>query len=125
MVWVKVKKVIKIHPNDKREILRIVTDALEHSPNAKKNLSRIVIRAGRVYVYKLYEPFQTEGTVFTEPLIDGKYFEYPWLRISIYDRTFRDCTLDWQRDNGEWMTIDQGTLEDCIVKADTSEWFED
>jgi hypothetical protein len=41
-----------------------------------------------------------------------------------YDKTYKTCTLDWQRHNKEWMTIDEGTLEDCIRIAEQSDWFQ-
>jgi hypothetical protein len=126
MIWVRVKKAITLRQSDKEQVQRIVTDAIEKNTKIKENLSRIVIRAGRVYVYKLFEPahVEGEGISFTQPLIDGKYLEYPFLRISIYSRNYMDCTLDFQRHNDQWMTIDHGTLEECIAKAETSEWFD-
>jgi hypothetical protein len=126
MIWVRVKKTITLQQRDKEQVQRIVTDAIEKSTKIKENLSRIVIRAGRVYVCKLFEPahIEGEGISFTQPLIDGKYLEYPFLRISIYSRGYTDCTLDFQRHNDQWMTIDHGTLEECIAKAEASEWFD-
>jgi len=57
-------------------------------------------------------------------LIDGKYLEFPLARITIYDKGYRNCSLDWQSSNNQWMTIDKGSLEECIQKAELSDWFE-
>jgi hypothetical protein len=126
MVWVRVKKPITLKQNEKAKIENVVMDFVGKSTKLKEMLSRILIRAGRIYVYKLFEPapIETEGVVFTQPLIDGKYLEFPYLRITLYNQSYTDCTLDLQRYNGQWMTIDAGTLEECLVKAEESEWFD-
>jgi len=87
-------------------------------------VSRIEIRAGRVYLYQLYEPTITEGVIFTVPLIDGKYLEFPYARITLYYPAYSDCSLDWLNSSNKWMTIDEGSLEECIQKAEQSDWFE-
>ena len=126
MVWVRVKKPVTLKQDEKAKIVKFVTDFIEKTTKLKEKLSRIAIRAGRIYVYKLFEPepIETEGVAFTQPLIDGKYLEFTYLRITLYNRTYTDCSLDLQRYNNEWMTIDQGTLEECLVKAEESEWFD-
>jgi len=87
-------------------------------------VSRIEIRAGRVYLYQLYEPTITEGVIFTVPLIDEKYLEFPYARITLYYPAYSDCSLDWFNSSNQWMTIDEGSLEECIQKAEQSDWFE-
>jgi hypothetical protein len=126
MVWVQIKRPITLKQNEKAETKRFVTDFIGKTVKIKEKLSRIVIRSGRVYVYKLFEPtpIEMEGVVFTQPLIDEKYLEFPYLRITLYNRDYTDCTLDLQRHNDQWMTIDKGTLEECLIKAEESEWFD-
>jgi hypothetical protein len=41
----------------------------------------------------------------------------------MYKPAYIDCTLDWQRHNNQWMTLEEGTLEECIQKAELSDWF--
>jgi hypothetical protein len=124
-VWMFVgKQPLKTTETDKSKILSAVSLAIARTTKIKNLTSRIAIRAGRVYIYRLFEPTPTEGVTFTEPLTDGRYFEIPLARITIHDRACKDCTLDFQRYNNQWMTIDEGTLEECINKAEDSEWFE-
>jgi hypothetical protein len=77
MIWVQVKKPIALKRDEKTKMEKFVADFIEKTTKLKEKLSRIVIRAGRVYVYKLYEPapieVEVEGVMFTQPLIDGKY----------------------------------------------------
>jgi hypothetical protein len=126
VVWVQVKRPVTLKQDEKAKLEEFVKDFIEKTAKLKENLSRITIRAGRVYVYKLFEPspVEEEGVMFTQPLIDGKYLEFPYLRITLYNRNYTDCTLDLQRYNDQWMTIDRGTLEECLVKAEGSEWFD-
>jgi hypothetical protein len=126
MVWVLVKKPLKFKRDERDQVERFVKDFIEKTVKLKKDLSRILVKAGRVYIYKLFEPAlpESEDVVFTKPLIDGKYIEYPYLRITLYNPIFKDCTLDFQRHNGEWMTIDKGTLEECFTKAEENDWFD-
>lgn len=126
MVWVQEKRPIALKQDKKAKLEEFVTNFVEKTVKLQEKLSRIVIRAGRVYVYKLYEPspIKEEGVVFTRPLIDGKYLEFPYLRITLYNIDYTDCTLDFQRYNEQWMSIYKGTLEECLAEAEESEWFE-
>ena len=125
MVWVKgPKKPAKLSQWDKESLLKRVEEEVAKTTKLQKDVSRIEIRAGRVYFYKLYEQFLMEGVTYTVPLIEGKYIEFPYARITVYDKTFRDCSLNWQRHNNQWMTLNEGTLEDCIQKAEQSDWLE-
>ncbi|MDR0814325.1 MAG: hypothetical protein LBN37_01080 [Bacteroidales bacterium] len=123
MVWVWTPA--KLTERDKAEIKKIVEAEIEKTTKLKAAVSRTLVKAGRVYLFNLYEPFRQEGDVFTKPLIDGKYFEFPLARITIYDKSavYSHCSLDWQRHTGEWITIDKGTLTECIQIAETNDWF--
>jgi len=123
-VWVEEPpKPVKLSQWDKESLLKRVEAEVAKTTKLQKDVSRIEIRAGRVYFYKLYEQFIIEGTTVTIPLIEGKYVEFPYARITVYDKTFRDCSLNWQRYNNQWMTVNEGTLEECIQKAEQSDWF--
>ena len=123
MVWVRVKKPIKLSPSEKESLMRRVEAEIAKTTKLRKAVSRIEIRAGRVYLYKLCEQIFTEGVIYTVPLIDGKYLEFPYARITMYYPAYKDCSLDWQRCNEKWITLDEGTLEECIQKAEQSDWF--
>jgi hypothetical protein len=126
MAWVRTgkKTPVKLSDWDKKMLKEKVEAEIEKTSKIKGAVSRIAIKAGRIYLFSLYEPSITEGVIFTVPLIDGKYLELIFARITLYDKTYKTCTLDWQRYNNEWMTIDEGSLEDCIRIAEQSDWFQ-
>jgi hypothetical protein len=124
MVWVKDNpKPVKLDEWDKNKLKQMVEAEVEKFENFKKMISKIEVKAGRIYFYHLYEPSRPEGAVFTIPLIDGKYIEYILARITVYDKQFQNCSLDFQRHNNQWMTIDSGTWAECIEKIVTSGWY--
>jgi hypothetical protein len=100
-----------------------VQSFIENSPKLSKNINRFEVRAGRVYFFQLIEQlgWNDPNVRFTVPLIDGKYIEFKYARITIYPL---ECTLDWQRHNDQWMTLFSGTLAECLQYMDESdEWF--
>jgi len=124
MIWVKVQKPIKLTQDEKYFLKKKIETEIAKTTKIRQSVSRIEIKAGRVYLFKLYEQVRIEGVTYTTPLINGKYLEFPLARITIYDKRYRECSLDWQRHNNQWMTIDDGSLEECIQKAEQSDWFE-
>jgi len=124
MVWVRVKEPIKISQSEKNSLMKRIETEIAKTTKIRQAVSRIEIKSGRLYLYKLYEQTRTEGVTYTIPLIDGKYLEFPYARITIYDPACRNCSLDWQRHNNQWMTLYEGSLEECIQKAEQSDWFD-
>jgi hypothetical protein len=124
MAWVFVKEPVKITPEKKNALIEKIKTEIAKTEKVRKAVSRIDVRAGRVYLYHLYEPIQSEGAVFTVPLIDGKYLESPYARITIDNNACTECSLDWQRHNNQWMTLSKGSLEECIQQMEQNEWFE-
>jgi len=124
MIWGKVQNPIKITQDEKFFLLKKIESIIAKTTKIREAVSRIEIRAGRVYLYHLYEQIRAEGVTYTAPLIDGKYLEFPYARITIYDKYYRRCSLDWHRHNNQWMTLHEGSLEECIQKAEQSDWFE-
>ena len=82
------------------------------------------MRANLVYLYELVEQFLPEGAIFMKPLIDGKYLELPYARITLHDTHGDSCAVDWQRHNNQWITLHTGTLEECLgyIEEDSC-WF--
>ena len=124
MVWMYSKKPIKFQMLEREKLLAIMEEEISKTNKIKKMASRVDVRAGRVYIYEQYEPPQIEGVVYTKPLLEGKYLEAPYLRITIYNHDYSDCALDYQRYNDQWMTLFSGTLSECVKEAEESEWFE-
>jgi hypothetical protein len=112
--WVYSPKPTKLTKYEKEEILKKVTQYVEESTKLKEKVSRLDVKAGRIYLYELVEQFNPEGAIFIKPLIDGKYLEFPLGRITLYDSIGENCTADWQRHTGQWITLYEGNLEDCI-----------
>jgi hypothetical protein len=82
------------------------------------------LRAGRVYFFQLVEQFGWDdpNARFIMPLIDGRYVEFKYARITVYPN---ECTLDWQRHNDQWVTIFSGTFAECLQYMDErNEWFQ-
>ena len=123
-IWVYTPPTPKFNTRQKDSILSIVNEAVKTQAKLQRMVSRIAMRGNRVYLYHLYEPYQDENTVFTIPLIDGKYFETPYARITFRDINGSKCELDWQRHNDQWMTLHSGTLKECLEAIETSEWFD-
>ncbi|MDR2564057.1 MAG: hypothetical protein LBC98_08985 [Prevotellaceae bacterium] len=122
MIWVKGNPTpVKLSANDKEKLKRQITAELEKYPELKKRVNRVEIKAGRIYFYELIEAKPLpQGAHYIVPLIDGKWLEFILARITIY---ISNCTLDFQRHNNQWMTIDSGTLEECIEKIENGGWF--
>ncbi len=124
-VWIKGNPMPQKLDNLKKiTITKEVESFIENSQKLSKSINRFDIRAGRVYFFQLVEQFgwNDPNTQFTVPLIDGRYIEFKYARITIYPK---ECTLDWQRHNDQWVTIFSGTFKECLQHMDESdEWFQ-
>ena len=122
--WVQSAPVpVKLTDIKKRLLKSEVQTFTENSLKLSKSINRFEVKAGRIYFYHLVEQFGWEDldSRFIVPLIDGKYIEFKYARITIYPQ---QCTLDWQRPNDQWMTIFTGTLNECLQHMhERDEWF--
>jgi len=122
--WVYQPETPKAAKQDKARILAQVKEAISGLPKLSKKVSRLDMRANRIYMYELVEQTIREGVMFTKPLIDGKYLEMPYARITMQDVGGERCTLDCQRYNDQWMTLHAGTLMQCICSVENDDvWF--
>jgi len=124
-VWVYSPKPAKLNKYDKDLIINRVSNIIKGSSRLNKVVHRIQIKAGRLYLYHLHEQYGWDdpSKVFIKPLIDGKYNEFPLARIMIINSNCLKCRLDWQRHNGEWMDLKEGTLEECLKFIEDDDWF--
>ena len=124
-IWIKGNpKPQNLSSSQKMIMIKEVESFIENSQKLSKTINRFELRAGRVYFYQLEEQsgWNDPNTHFTIPLIDGRYAEFKYARITIY---INQCTLDWQRYNDQWMTVFTGTLIECLQQMDeTNEWFQ-
>jgi hypothetical protein len=82
------------------------------------------MRANRIYLYELVEQFKIEGAIYIKPLIEDKYMEFPYARITLNDAHGSNCSADWQRHNDQWMTLHTGTVAECLDHIENdSTWF--
>lgn len=113
----------KLDNSKKMKMIKEVGSFIENSPKLSKSINRFELRAGRVYFFQIIEQsgWNDPNARFTVPLIEGKYLEFKYARITIYPN---ECTLDWQRHNDQWVTLFAGTLAECLQYMDESnEWF--
>jgi len=123
-IWVLQQQPPKFTANEKTKMLAKVKELIQRLPKVLKKVSRLEMRANRIYLYELVEQSNPEGALFTKPLIDGKYFEYPYARITLQDTQGNNCTVDWQRHNNQWMTLHTGNLAECMKNIETDTcWF--
>ena len=120
-VWVKVKRPIKLTKKEKEDLMDIVKLEIEKTSKLKKDISRIYIRAGRIYFYSERE-LKGDGP-YINGLKKGDFVEDVYGRITLFKEDYSDCTLDWQRHNDQWIVISKGTLENCIKEAEKHDFF--
>jgi hypothetical protein len=126
--WVFSPKPTRLDRITKDLLQEKVQKFIDSSRGLSRKVNRIEIRAGRVYLYHLVEPFIPKGKKvrFIKRLIEGKYFEFPLARITLYGKKGEVCTADWQRYTGQWIVLHKGSLEGCLKFIARSEgWFGD
>ena len=114
----------KLSDLKKRALTKEIESVIENSPKLSKSISRFELKAGRAYFYHLVEQFgwNDPDAKFIKPLIDGKYGEFKYARITIYPL---ECSLGWQRHNDQWISIFSGTFTECLqYMNERNEWFE-
>ncbi|MHA1492233.1 MAG: hypothetical protein ACTSRI_21600 [Promethearchaeota archaeon] len=125
-VWVKLPpKPVKLEAGDKKIFLEEVRNFISKSQKLAERINRITIKAGRIYLYFLYKPMRWNDpeAIFIKPLIDGKYNESIFARITLHDKEGKNCTTDWQRHNEKWITLKTGTLKECLEYIETDNGF--
>ena len=123
-VWVYKAQTPKITASEKTKLLSRIKTTIEKLPKLSQKVSRLDIRGNRVYLYELVEQFKQEGVIYTKPLIEDKYLEFPYARITLNDSQGESCTVDWQRHNDQWITFEAGTLAECLTAIEKDDtWF--
>ena len=114
----------KFTARDKEQLISKVSALVGAMPKMSQKVSRVGMRGNRIYLYELVEQFRSEYGDYIKPLIDGKYLEFPYARITLHDKSGNDSTADWQWHNNQWVTLFTGTYTECInnIEGD-SNWF--
>jgi len=124
-MWVYKPSPPRFNATEKSKLITKVKEMLSTHTKVSKKVSRIEMRSNRIYLYELVEQFNPEGAVYEKPLIEGKYMEYPYARITLLDKQGDNCTADFRRHTGEWITLYTGTLAECIESIENDNaWFQ-
>ena len=122
--WAYKPSPLKFTAKEKEEILKKTNEIITTHQKISKKVSRVEMRTNRIYLYELVEQSDMESAVYIKPLIDGKYLEYPYARLTLLTIQGENCTADCQRYNNQWMTLYTGTLSECIAQIeDDNIWF--
>lgn len=125
--WVYNPKPLKLEKSEREEIKQKVNEFVETTIKLRKVVNRIDVKSGRIYLYHLVEQFGWDDPErrFIKPLIYGKYIEFPFARITIFDMNYSECTADWQRHNDQWIVLHEGSLEECLnfIEEDNA-WYQ-
>jgi hypothetical protein len=122
-IWIQSNpKSQKLDNSKKMKMIKEVESFIANSQKLSESINRFELRAGRVYFFHLVEQFGWDdpNARFIMPLIDGRYAEFKYARITIYPN---ECTLDWQRHNDQWMTVFSGTFTECLQHMDERNEF--
>ena len=126
-VWSATQKTAKkvFDAETKAAIVKEVTEEVKNYEKLSEKVSRIIMRSNRLYLYEQYEMKDIpEGAHLIKPLIDGKYVENMYARITLHDTEGRECTLECQRFNDQWMPLYNGPLTKCLTVMEIDDgWF--
>lgn len=126
-VWTLSQSPIKWDANLKAQMLERVNIFIETTQKLTNIINRVSCRGGRIYLYYLIKPFisETNGVIITKPLIDDKYLEYIYARITVYVKNGSHCSADWCRHTNQWISMHEGTMEECLefIEADGSFFY--
>jgi hypothetical protein len=113
----------------KKRLHVVVNGFINTSPKLAPLVHRIGIRGGRVYLYCIGKTWNP-GTDDPDPGLEGRTnsgerIENTFARVTVRDEAFTDCTIDWQRPSGQWVSLSSGTLEECLKFAQDDETYFD
>ena len=113
-VWMYSPNPKKLNDSEKLHLKSKVQEFVQNSEKLSKTVNRVEIRGGRIYLYHLVEQFGWDdpSSKFIIPLIDGKYAEFPYARITVIQKGI--CSLGWQRHNRQWIELFEDTLMGCL-----------
>ena len=114
-VWAPKRQSIKVNAKEKDQLLAKVSKFIYTTEKLAKLIYHIKIYRGRIYLTYLHEIQPQYRSHKVNPLIEGKYEEYNFARITLFDINGTQCTADWQRHNLKWHTVHEGSLKECLT----------
>jgi hypothetical protein len=125
-IWTFSQQPVKLTQLSKERLRIKVNKFIASSERLKNEVNRMDIRAGRIYLYQLVEQYTADrvDVEYIRPLIDGKYLEFPMARITLYDQDGIKCTADWIRHTGQWVSLTESDLDECLLFIEENpQWF--
>ncbi|MFB5762945.1 hypothetical protein [Paenibacillus medicaginis] len=125
--WSYHSKPVRLEARDKLGLEATVKQYIMASSKLSEVVHRVEIKAGRIYLYRLYEQFGWDNPEmqFKKPLIDGKYAEFPMARITLFDVRGEKCETGFQRHTGQWVSLYEGNLTECLTFIEENDqWFQ-
>ncbi|HAB51965.1 MAG TPA: hypothetical protein DCE80_07325 [Ignavibacteriales bacterium] len=113
-IWVYNPSPAKLNNYEKAALKEKVQDFIKKSEKLSKAVNRVEVKAGRIYLYQLVEQssWDDPDAKWLKPLIDGKYLEFPYARITVLIN--KKFSVDWQRHTGQWVQLAE---EDSLIEA--------
>ncbi len=124
--WSYNPKPVKLGAMDKSKLESAVKQAVTASPELTQRVHRVEVKAGRIYLYRLHEQFGWDNpeAQFIKPLIEGKYAEFPMARITLFDTHGDKCEAAFQRHTGQWVSLYEGSVTECLgFIEENNQWF--
>lgn len=118
-IWVYCPQPAKLNEYEKRSYKDKTLDFIKKSDRLSKIVNRVEVKAGRIYLYQLVEQFGWDDpdAKWIKPLIDGKYAEFPFARITVFIN--KKFSVDWQRHTGQWIQMsEENSLVECLAKIE-------
>lgn len=113
-MWVRVPDPVKLTKIEKEEIIEQTNEIVNQTKVLKEKIKRIDIKSGRIYFYEWVEQKGKYG-IPIKPLIEGKYIEMPFARVTLYEKAGKKCSAEYQRYNGKWFTLIEGSITECLL----------
>lgn len=115
-MWVRVPEPVKLSKIERDEIIKLTIGIIAELNSLKEKTKRFDIKSSRIYFYEWIEQKGNYG-IPIKPLIEGKYIEMPFARLTLYEKTGKKCSVEYQRYNGKWFTLGEGTItESCSFR---------
>jgi len=113
-VWVYNPKPAKLNDYKKAALKEDVQDFIKKSEKLYKAVNRVEVKADRIYLHQLVEQFGWDDpdAKWLKPLIDGKYAEFPYARITVLIN--KKFSVDWKRHTGQWVQLAE---ENSLIEA--------
>ena len=125
--WSYNSKPVKLVAMDKSRMEEVVRQLVTASLELSKRVHRFEVKAGRIYLYSLHEQFGWDNPEarFVKPLIEDKYAEFLMARITLFDVRGEQCEAAFQRHTGQWVSLFEGSVTECLSFIDENDqWFQ-